>query len=204
MKNKTEKTEKTDFIEIKTEIGKKKTIELDGPVDPFPNPKLCPTGAASTINAGRYGCSRDGGTQWHGGTDLKAAIGTELIAIYGGEIKHIRDLKPTDPEYKNGVGSFIIVRTGKFSIKYCHLSEISVSLYATIKAGDKLGKTGASGNAYNVPNKHLHIEVSEDHFETNTQFIDPESKLKTKYKADGSVGDPGINPNNNDHSKCQG
>jgi len=44
-----------------------------------------------------------------------------------------------------------------------------------------LGKTGRSGNAFNVPFKHLHIEVSTDHFATDQRYVDPEPYLKTKY-----------------------
>lgn len=178
----------------------------EGPLDPFPNPVLCPTDAAGTkINGGRYGCSRDGGTTWHGGTDLKALEGTYFGAIYSGKVAQIRDLQPSDPNYTSGVGNFVIVRSDDFSIKYCHLSKINVAIGDTVSAGANLGKTGKSGNAYNVPFKHLHVEVSTDYFATQNHYVDPEPYLNTKYKADGSVagsGDTPQNPNSPNHSDC--
>ncbi|RYE42787.1 MAG: M23 family metallopeptidase, partial [Sphingobacteriales bacterium] len=153
-----------------------------------------------------YGCSRDTGTQWHSGIDLAAAVGTELKAIYSGKILNIpssiRDLKPTDTNYKKDLGNYIIVKSDGFSVKYCHLSQIDVALGDTIELGQVLGKTGKSGNAFDVPNKHLHLEVSTDHFGSNNNKVDPEPYLKTKYKKNGTVGTPSENPNNSDHSKC--
>lgn len=183
-------------------------ILVNGPVDPFSNPKLCPTDSAGTkINSGRFGCSRENATKWHGGVDLKAIEGTAFVSVYMGRVTAIRDLKPADPNYKSGVGNFIIVRSDGFSIKYCHLGEISVKVGDTVSAGAVLGKTGKSGNAWNVPFKHLHIEVSTDHFATNQRYVDPEPYLKTKYKAKGSVAGPGDlpkNPNSPIQSDCPG
>jgi hypothetical protein len=181
-------------------------ILSQGPIDPFTNPVLCPTDAAgNNINSGRYGCSRDAGSTWHGGTDLKASEGTFFSSIYSGKVTHIRNLKPTDPNYQSGVGNFIIVRSDDFSIKYCHLSEIKVAIGDTVAAGATIGKTGKSGNAYNVPFKHLHIEISTDFFATQNHYVDPEPYLKTKYTSSGKVagsGDTPMNPNSPNHVDC--
>ncbi|SHM80138.1 M23 family metallopeptidase [Flavobacterium xanthum] len=183
-----------------------KIILSQGPVDPFSNPVLCPTDSAGTkINAGRYGCSRDNGATWHGGTDLRATAGTLFSSIYSGKVTHIRDLQPTDPNYRSGVGNFIIVRSDDFSIKYCHLSEIKVAIGEIVAQGTKIGKTGKSGNAFNVPFKHLHIELSTDFFATQNHYVDPEPYLKTKYTNSGSIAEPSDtphNPNSPNHANC--
>lgn len=176
-----------------------KQIKLNssGPADPFPNPVLCPTDAGGTnTNGARFGCSRAAGSQWHGGTDLKADVGTKFSAIYSGQVPvgGIRDLPPDDADYKKGVGNFVIVRSDQFSIKYCHLSKIDVSVGDTISEGDVLGSTGRSGNAYDVPFKHLHVEISTDHFATSKNYVDPEPYLKTKYTP--------ANPNSANHDDC--
>ena len=164
------------------------------PVDPFADPQLCPTDAAGIkTNGARFGCSRDDGAKWHGGIDLKADVGTKFKAIYSGRVTDIRNLSETHPDYKKGVGNFIIVRSTNFSIKYCHLKKIDVQKGDTVAAGDILGETGKSGNAFNVPFKHLHLEVSTDHFLTANNYVDPEKYLNKKY---------GANPNDPDHSKC--
>jgi peptidoglycan LD-endopeptidase LytH len=168
------------------------------PVDPFTSPKLCPTDAAGTLlNGARFGCSRNNGKKWHGGIDLKAAEGTKFVAIYGGKVPRqngIRDLLPTDPNYKNGVGNYIIVVSDNFAIKYCHLKKINVKAGDTITVGQELGETGASGNAYNAPFKHLHVELSTDKFATMNNYVDPEPYLKTTYSP--------ANPNSTDPGDC--
>jgi murein DD-endopeptidase MepM/ murein hydrolase activator NlpD len=151
------------------------------PIDPFPNPKLCPTDAGLT-NGGRYGWSRDDGETWHGGIDLAAPVGTDFQSIYSGKVTSVKNPLPTDPAYKQGIGVLIIVKTGAFSIKYGHLSEVKVKVGDDVAQGRVLGKTGKSGNAFNVANPHLHIEVSVTHFQTLYDRNDPEPYLKTKYE----------------------
>lgn len=164
------------------------------PVDPFPSPQLCPTDAAGQLtNGARFGCSRNGGSRWHGGIDLRANVGTPLKAIYSGKVTRVRNRPEGSQGYDQGVGNFIIIRSANFSIKYCHLSTISVEENQQIAAGQIIGATGRSGNAYSVPHKHLHLELSTDHFDTMSSYVDPEPFLKTKY---------GINPNNPNPANC--
>jgi murein DD-endopeptidase MepM/ murein hydrolase activator NlpD len=157
------------------------------PVDPFPNPTLAPTDEAGlNTNGARFGCSRNGGTKLHRGTDLKADVGTSFRAIYSGIVQAggVRKNVPNDSE-TDGVGNFVIVKSAdlNISVKYCHLSQVSVSEGDSIAQGQILGKTGKSGNAFNVPFKHLHVEVSTDYFATANNYVDPEPYLKTKYGA---------------------
>ncbi len=155
------------------------------PIDPFPNPLLAPTTTdPASTNGARFGCSRKVGTEqkWHGGTDLAAPVGTTFKAVYAGVVSAIRnDVSNTNAS--PGVGNFVIVKSDDLgvSLKYCHLSEVSVKAGDKVAQGAVLGKTGRSGNAFNVPKPHLHVEVSTDHFATNTKYTDPEPFLKTKY-----------------------
>ena len=43
--------------------------------------------------------------------------------------------------------------------QYAHLSEINVHGNQQVRRGDPIGLTGDTGNAYNVPTKHLHFEI---------------------------------------------
>lgn len=157
-----------------------------GPVDPFPNPILAPTDLAGNTKGGRFGCTRideNGQKKKHSGTDLKANEGTDFNAIYPGRVTSIRTDVSNDENTPNSVGNFVIVRSRNpnISIKYAHLSAVSVAVDKEVVAGEKLGKTGRSGNAFNVPFPHLHIEVSTDHFAGNDHYVDPEPYLKTSY-----------------------
>ena len=171
------------------------------PVDPFANPELAPTDSAGTkTNGARFGCSRvdsAGNKKWHGGLDLKAAVGTEVKAIYSGVVQAIRD-NVSNTQETPGVGNFIIIKSAqlKVSIKYCHLEKVLVKVGDTITAGNVIANSGKSGNAYNVPFPHLHLEVSTDYFATAGKYVDPEPYLKTKYSPE--------NPNDPDPSKCGG
>lgn len=155
------------------------------PVDPFSNPVLAPTDAAGVnTNGARFGCSRNGGTTMHKGTDLKASIGTDFVAIYSGVVQLVRNDVSNEVATPD-LGNIVIIKSTALgiSIKYSHLSQVSVTQGATVSQGTILGKTGKSGNAFNVPHKHLHIEVSTDYFNTNQNYVDPEPYLKTKYGA---------------------
>ncbi len=171
---------------------------LTEPIDPFPSPVLCPTDKeGENINGARFGCSRNGLKTWHGGLDLKAEEGTPFKAVYGGKVPKggIRKIDESSADYKKGVGQFVIVRSKDFSIKYCHLQSIDVKEGDKIEVGQVLGKTGKSGNAYTVPFKHLHIELSTDHFVSMKNYVDPEPYLATSY---------GDNPNSPNHADCKG
>jgi murein DD-endopeptidase MepM/ murein hydrolase activator NlpD len=110
---------------------------------------------------------------------LKADVGTEFGSVYSGTVFMIG--KGED------LGDWVIVKSkvkGKdVWLRYAHLSAIDVKKGDSVKAKQKLGKTGASGNAANVPHKHLHIEASETGFGTLTDRVDPEKYLKTTYGA---------------------
>jgi len=164
------------------------TLTVQQPVDPFPNPMLAPTDAAGVnSNGARFGCSRNGGTQMHKGTDLIASVGINFVAIYSGVVQMVRN-NVSNEEYTPDLGNIVIIKSIDLgiSIKYCHLSEVSVTQGASVSQETTLGKTGRSGNSFNVPHKHLHLEVSTDFFATNQKYVDPEPYLKTKY---------GSNPN---------
>ncbi|MBK8464868.1 MAG: M23 family metallopeptidase [Chloracidobacterium sp.] len=167
---------------------------MSEPVDPFLNPVLAAT-SAGTTNGGRFGCSRNGGNSFHDGTDLKADVGTAFVSIYAGTVQAIRDNVPNNVNTPNSVGNYVIIRSNQkqVSIKYCHLSEVSVQPGQAVAAGQELGKTGKSGNAFDdiqVPVKHLHIVVSTDYFLTSTKYVDPEPFLKTNYGANPNSPGP--------------
>ena len=106
----------------------------------------------------------DGKPKPHQGVDLKAAVGTDIKSVENGEV--VRIVK--NPNDKEGYGSYIVIKFEKggktYYALYGHLSEIGsdISAGTKITAGQVLGKTGNTGNAYNMSkaNEHLHFELN--------------------------------------------
>ena len=96
------------------------------------------------------------GISGHNGQDMRADIGTNLLAVCNGEIKEIGNSE-------NG-GMYIkyyseIFSTQRFLFFCCHLSEIFVKEGDLIKKGYIIGKTGNSGKLTTAP--HLHFGMYE-------------------------------------------
>ncbi|MBA2806970.1 peptidoglycan DD-metalloendopeptidase family protein [Streptomyces sp. KM273126] len=86
---------------------------------------------------------------YHTGDDYPAPTGTPVVAVRAGTIA-----------WSNGdgksYGNWICLRAdnGRDYV-YCHLSQRAVAKGDKVKAGDRLGKVGATGN---VTGPHLHFE----------------------------------------------
>ena len=82
----------------------------------------------------------------HAGIDLKAATGTPVHASGPGRVAHAADL------YYSG-GTVIVDHGGGLFTIYAHLSKIETKEGASVKAGDVVGLSGATGR---VTGPHLH------------------------------------------------
>lgn len=97
-----------------------------------------------------YGVRNSGySAGYHTGDDYAASVGTPVVAVRAGTIA-----------WSNGdggaYGNWICLRADNDrDYIYCHLSQRSVAKGDKVKAGDKLGKVGATGN---VTGPHLHFE----------------------------------------------
>lgn len=170
-----------------------------GVVNPLKRMSVAATGSGSYVN-GTYkalrGYYEDGTPRYHWGIDLYAKVGTPVYSMYSGYVVRTESNHPDRYEEKS-YGNVIV--TGNevpgedrtVYLQYSHLrygTPVAVNPRTgkpfakgdRIFAGDLIGYTGKTGNAFNdanVPNKHLDLMAA---FE-----VDASGKLKT-----GSLTDP--------------
>ncbi|MBN1299489.1 MAG: peptidoglycan DD-metalloendopeptidase family protein [Actinobacteria bacterium] len=86
---------------------------------------------------------------FHGGIDIGAATGTQVMAAADGEV--------LQAEYMGGYGySILIYHGGGFATFYAHLNGFAVSRGSKVKRGQVIGFMGSTGYS---TGPHLHFEV---------------------------------------------
>ena len=85
----------------------------------------------------------------HLGTDMRGAIGTDLLAMADGVVLLAKE------HYYSGNAVWIDHGQGVISM-YGHMSEFAVKTGDTVKQGQKIGKVGATGR---VTGPHLHLSL---------------------------------------------
>lgn len=89
----------------------------------------------------------------HNGIDLMVASGTRVVATAAGRVKLVE-------RKERGYGNRVIIsHPNGIETVYAHLSEVKVGEGQTVRRGQVIGLTGASGRAF-AP--HLHYEVLKD------------------------------------------
>lgn len=99
----------------------------------------------------------------HRGIDIKAPIGTAIVATSAGVIVF------AETDGLNGL-KVVIKHDEEFQTAYCHLSKIDVKNGQKINKGDIIGAVGNTG-ASTAP--HLHYEVLK-----NGEYVDPAEFMK--------------------------
>jgi murein DD-endopeptidase MepM/ murein hydrolase activator NlpD len=84
----------------------------------------------------------------HDGVDVLARCGTPLRAVRAGRVV----LRTTD----GAAGRHLVLRAGGAEHVYMHLQDVAVAEGERVRAGDRLGTVGATGNATTC---HLHFEA---------------------------------------------
>jgi len=90
----------------------------------------------------------DGINRFHYGIDLKADIGTSVVAAAGGTV--------ADVGYNGTYGKYIILRHNGFQTLYGHLSRFTVATGESVAQGRKIGEVGNTGVS---TGPHLHFGV---------------------------------------------
>ena len=154
----------------------------------------------------KFGMTRSNGIKAHQGIDIFAVPGTDVFAVLDGKIvdlyvdkkgyglnfylevdpKELEKIKRKNYKPKEGSGeenygpNYEPGMVIKY-LRYCHLSEVSVKVGDTVKAGQVLGKTGVTGNASGTRAPHLHFEIAyEMRGKGLLNRVDPEMYFKIK------------------------
>lgn len=88
----------------------------------------------------------------HAGVDFAAPVGTPVLAVADGLVSMLIDYEPGC-----GVGVVLAHPAFKRWTAYCHLTRAVVATGQTVARGERIGLSGASGNAAGVP--HVHLEL---------------------------------------------
>lgn len=118
-----------------------------------------------------------GSSTYHGGRDISAAIGTEVVAAFSGTIVESRK------HWSYGVN--VVVETeinGKtYRTIYAHLQEenqIQWDIGDKVNAGDVIGYVGMTGN---TTGPHLHFEMREYPYIQVDNNVDPQEYIGRVY-----------------------
>ncbi|MEV8569159.1 M23 family metallopeptidase [Streptomyces sp. NPDC051322] len=99
----------------------------------------------------------EAGHMWshkHSGQDFICGTGTAVKAVHKGTVVKAGPNGGGDgPAYGNAI---VIEHNGHTYSQYAHLSEIDVHIGQTVKTGQVIAKSGATGN---VTGPHLHFEI---------------------------------------------
>ena len=109
-----------------------------------------------------FGAPRDAGRRIHQGIDIFARRHTPVLAPCDAQVRHVGE--------SNLGGRVVWLFDAKRSISlyFAHLQTQDVEPYAQVKAGDKIGTIGNTGNARTTP-PHLHFGV----YPRGSRAVDP-------------------------------
>ena len=143
--------------------------------------QLC--GNKASFFYGRVRENAVGCLRWHRGFDYYAPKGTPIYSVGNGTVSLVQN----HPDY-----GLCILITHKRQKKtyysfYAHLSAVSVKYGDKVQKGKVIGKSGTTGNAYNLTDQeeHLHFEYRTSPKHGDRKQENPNAILKTKfYSAD--------------------
>lgn len=132
--------EKQDMIKVYSTITKGRLWD---------KPFIKPLDSVITSDYGSARVFNNAIKSYHGGTDFRAAIGTEVKASNDGKVALVQD------RFLSGKSVVIDHGEGLYSV-YFHLSEFVVKQGESVKRGQIIAKSGDSGR---VSGAHLHFGI---------------------------------------------
>lgn len=120
------------------------------------------------------------------GVDYPVAIGTEVRAIADGKVNK------TVNNTTGAGGRMVLIQHGSYKADYLHLSKVLVKAGQTVKAGDVIGLSGASGKGKERgygPHLHLSIRKGGSHL-TGKGNLDFEAFMKKENDKQKKAAEP--------------
>jgi len=167
--------------------------------DPVIDPEIRPI-PNSGVEGGRYGPDARGEGEEHWGIDIKSDVGDPLYSMTGGRVWATKNDVPPGETDGNPLGNYVIVEMANpdgeaTHVLYAHLNEVSVGGEEVIRPGQRVGRTGKTGNARGVDIPHVHIETRKNDASkwTNFSHFDPEEQgiFASSFDQDGKPENPG-------------
>lgn len=103
-----------------------------------------------------FGAKRNSAAKAHRGIDFGARIGTPVLAAADGKVIELTDYFDGEPGYGKVI---VIEHANRLRSVYAHLDSRSVKVGQSLRSGQVIGRSGATGKA---TGPHLHLEVIED------------------------------------------
>lgn len=149
--------------------------------DPVKNPQIRCNKASNLFGPVRH--NTDGSIRWHRGFDYYATKGTPVYSVGNGIVSLVQN----HPDY--GLCVLVTHKRPKktYYSFYAHLSLVSVKYGEKLQKGAVLGKSGTTGNAYNLTGQeeHLHFEYRTSPKHGDRKQVNPNAIVKTRfYSAD--------------------
>lgn len=120
--------------------------------------------APVTSHVGRRTAPTEGASTNHQGTDIGAANGTEIHAIYSGKVV-------TSGSF-GGYGNCVRIQQDDGNLTYYgHCSKTTVQVGERVEAGDVVGNVGSTGVS---TGPHLHLEIRAADYDSTKNLIDSE------------------------------
>lgn len=149
--------------------------------DPVKSPRIRRNKASNLFGPVRH--YADGSVRWHRGFDYYAPKGTPVYSVGDGVVSLVQN----HPDF----GHCVLVTHKRpkqtYYSFYAHLSSVSVKYGEKVRKGTMLGKSGTTGNAYNLSgeDEHLHFEYRTSPKHGDRRQANPNVIVKTKfYSAD--------------------
>ena len=103
---------------------------------------------------------------YHTGIDMAVPVGTEIVAVADGKIE--------PANWGKSYGIQAVQKVAGAWVIYAHLSELDVKPKDEVKKGQKIGKSGNTGNS---SGPHLHFEMRDNIRWSAGTDIDPQTIL---------------------------